>query len=72
MKKTFSGIVPVLPSSDIQRDVQWYVENTGFELCFADHMYAVLFRENISIHLQWHSGKPDDPMTGGSVVRIFT
>ncbi|MCX6195122.1 MAG: hypothetical protein NTY55_00550 [Flavobacteriia bacterium] len=34
-------------------------------------MYAVLYRENICIHLQWHSDTPEDPLPGGSVIRIY-
>ena len=34
-------------------------------------MYAVLRRKNIFIHLQWHADTADDPLLGGSVIRIF-
>ena len=34
-------------------------------------MYAVLKREDIYIHLQWHADTDDDPLLGGSVIRIF-
>lgn len=62
--------MPVLPSADIARDTAWYKEKTGFEVYFADKMYAVLFRDNLCIHLQWHADTPDDPLLGGSVIRI--
>ena len=65
------SIIPVLPSSDILRDITWYKEKAGFECLFYDDMYASLYRDNLSIHLQWHAGTEDDPLTGGSVVRIF-
>ncbi len=68
---TFLGIIPVLPSSDIARDLKWYEEKTGFTPVFADNMYAVLHRENLSIHLQWHADTEDDPLLGGSVIRLF-
>lgn len=68
---TFLGIIPVLPSSDIARDLKWYEEKTGFTAVFADNMYAVLHRENLSIHLQWHADTDDDPLLGGSVIRLF-
>ncbi len=71
MPPEFLTISPVLPSADIKRDVHWYKEKAGFELSFADHMYAVLFRNNLSIHLQWHADTENDPLLGGSVVRIF-
>jgi hypothetical protein len=66
----FLGVIPVLPSSDIARDIVWYKEKTGFETVYADNMYAVLYRENLSIHLQWHADSPTDPLLGGSVIRI--
>jgi hypothetical protein len=63
-------IIPVLPSQDIARDVAWYKEKTGFDLYYADHRYAVMFREKLVIHLQWHADTPDDPLLGGSVIRL--
>ena len=65
------GVVPVLPSQDISRDILWYKEKAGFETLFADKMYACIYRENIYLHLQWHADTPDDPLLGGSVIRIF-
>jgi hypothetical protein len=70
MKSELLNIEPVLPSSDIERDVAWYKEKTGFEPLFADKMYAVLVREKLCIHLQWHADTADDPLLGGSVIRI--
>lgn len=66
----FLNLTPVLPSLDIARDVGWYREKTGFEVVFYDHMYAVLQRETLYIHLQWHADTADDPLLGGSVIRI--
>lgn len=34
-------------------------------------MYAILRRHNLYIHLQWHAGNENDPLHGGSVIRIF-
>jgi hypothetical protein len=65
------GIIPVLPSSDIERDISWYRQKTGFEEVFHDKMYAVLTRGNLCIHLQWHADTESDPLLGGSVIRIF-
>jgi len=65
------SIIPVLPSSDVERDIAWYKEKLGFETYFSDKMYAVLYRENSCIHLQWHADTPDDPLLGGSVIRIY-
>src|SRR5918993_1479274 len=70
MKSGFINIVPVLPSADIGRDVSCYQEKLGFSEYFADKMYAVLFREDLVIHLQWHADTIEDPLLGGSVIRI--
>ena len=67
----FTYVVPVLPSANIARDVAWYKEKAGFSILFSDPMYAALYRDKINIHLQWHADTPDDPLLGGSVVRIF-
>ncbi|MTI41719.1 glyoxalase/bleomycin resistance/extradiol dioxygenase family protein [Fulvivirga lutimaris] len=64
-------ITPVLPSSDIKRDVQWHKEKTGYEWIGGDDMYCILRRENSFIHLQWHADTDDDPLLGGSVIKIF-
>ena len=64
------NIIPVLPSADIERDVAWYEEKTGFKKYYADNMYAVLYRENLVIHLQWHAATTKDPLLGGSVIRL--
>lgn len=65
------SIIPVLPSADIARDLQWYSEKTGFEVVYHDNMYAVIKRDEIYMHLQWHADTPDDPLLGGSVIRIY-
>ena len=65
------NITPVLPSEDIERDIRWYEKMTGFKVVFADKMYAGLQRDDLHIHLQWHANTPEDPLLGGSVVRIF-
>lgn len=71
MKAEWLEISPVLPSQDIERDVRWYEEKTGFRVLHQDDMYAVLKRDNLCFHLQWHADTPDDPLLGGSVMRIF-
>ena len=63
--------IPVLPSADIDRDVAWYKDKMGLQLSFADRMYAVLYRDNLWIHLQWHADTEDDPLLGGSVIRLY-
>ncbi len=71
MKTVFNSIIPVLPSADIERDVAWYKAKTGFEVIFYDEMYAVLGREGLYLHLQWHADTDSDPLLGGSVIRIY-
>ena len=43
----------------------------GFVLSFRQQGYAVLKRGHLFLHLQWHSDTPDDPLLGGSVVKLF-
>jgi hypothetical protein len=64
-------IEPVLPSQNIQRDIEWHQKHTGFTPIHADDMYAVLKREHLCIHLQWHADTEEDPLLGGSVIKIF-
>ena len=71
MDTHFLEITPVLPSLDIKKDIEWHQKYTGFECVFADAMYAGLKRENLFIHLQWHADTDDDPLLGGSVIKIF-
>ncbi|RZN83816.1 MAG: glyoxalase/bleomycin resistance/extradiol dioxygenase family protein [Winogradskyella sp.] len=71
MKTELLHVSPVLPSQDIDRDVAWYEKYAGFRLLQKDSMYAVMRRENIYFHLQWHADTEDDPLLGGSVVKIF-
>ena len=61
-KTEWLSTVPVLPSSDIERDLQWYAKHTGFEFVFGDHMFAGLQREQLSIFLQWHADTAEDPL----------
>ena len=70
MTTEFLQMVPVLPSMNIARDLAWYAEKTGFQVLFSDKMYAILQRENMLLHLQWHADTDDDPLLGGSVIRI--
>jgi len=65
------GITPIPPSSNIKRDIEWYDEKTGFKQVYHDNIYAVLKRDDLCIHLQWHADTVDDPLLGGSVIRIF-
>lgn len=71
MSLTASYICPVLPSQDIKRDTTWYRKYVGFDTIHSDDMYAVLKRDHLYIHLQWHADTDDDPLLGGSVIRIM-
>jgi hypothetical protein len=71
MKTEILNTIPVLPTSDVERDIAWYKEKMGLEVYFSDSMYAVLFRENLCLHLRWHADTEDDPILGGSVVGIY-
>ena len=65
------GVIPVLPSLNIDRDIKWYNEKAGFECAYSDKMYAIIYKENVRLHLQWHADTPNDPLLGGSVIRIY-
>ena len=71
MEPEFLEISHVMPSQDIERDVAWYEQYVGFRLLHKDGMYAVMRRSNICIHLQWHADTEDDPLLGGSVIKLF-
>jgi len=64
-------IIPVLPSSDIERDLKWYDTYTGFTFLFGDKGYVGLKRDTLEFHLQFHHGNEEDPMIGGSVIKVF-
>lgn len=34
-------------------------------------MYSGMVRDQLCIHLQWHADTPEDPLLGGSVIKIF-
>ena len=71
MSSNILRVIPVLPSQDIDRDLKWYNEKAGFECAYSDKMYAVIYKENLRLHLQWHADTLDDPLLGGSVIRIY-
>lgn len=71
MNTEFINITPVLPSSDMERDIKWYEDKVGFRLISGDKMYAVMKRDKLYIHLQWHADTEDDPLLGGSVIKVF-
>ena len=53
MRTELVKIIPVLESPDINRDVKWYKEKTGFEVSFShDKMYAGLYRDGLEIQMR--------------------
>lgn len=71
MTSNFIHLTPVMPSADIARDVKWYNDYLGFEQRFSQNGYSVLYRDGQWIHLQWHADTDEDPLLGGSVIKIF-
>lgn len=71
MENNLIEVIPVIPSADIERDVNWYNDKMGFTCRQQDEMYAVLKRGEVYLHLQWHADTEDDPLLGGSVIKIF-
>ena len=69
--KNLIRIEPVLPVSNMARDLDWYKKYLGFETCHVDDLYAVIKREDCYIHLQWHACTDEDPLNAGSVTKIF-
>lgn len=67
---SISQVIPVIPSSDIQRDLNWYRDHVGFHFSFGDDMYAGINRDDIQLHLQFHHGTEDDPISS-SVIKFF-
>jgi hypothetical protein len=65
MQTGIIAIIPVLPPAGIARGIAWYKAKPGF-----DARYAVLYRDNSCIHLQWHADTASDPLGGGSVIRM--
>ncbi len=70
MKTTIQSLVPVLSSSDLERDIEWYTTYLGFKLTFTEDGYAVLNREEYWIHLQFHYDDKEDPCFP-SVIKFF-
>ena len=70
MKSNIYAAVPVLSTNDIERDIKWYDKYLGFKLNYLAKGYAVLNRDELWIHLQFHYGDKEDPVYG-SVVKFF-
>lgn len=54
-------IQPVLPSKNVSKAIEYYMNRLGFRLVFQDRdpdpMYAGVGRDAIELHLQWHDPK---------------
>ena len=52
------AVNPVLPSRDVKRSIEFYVNRLGFTLGFQDSPdephYAGFRRDGVEIHVQWH------------------
>jgi catechol 2,3-dioxygenase-like lactoylglutathione lyase family enzyme len=52
------GVNPVLPSQDVKISVDFYVKKLAFKNhgqdSRVDPKYAVVGRDNVDIHIQWH------------------
>ncbi|WPR75473.1 hypothetical protein [Algoriphagus sp. NG3] len=68
MKTKFLCSIPVLPSQDIVRDLEWYAQTLGFVKTFGDHSYAGMRLEEVEVHLQRYSATGASKHVNGSVV----
>ena len=68
MKADLKAVNPVLPSRNVNVSIKFYVERLGFKLLGqdspSDPHYAVIRRDNVELHLQWH-----DPAEWSAVER---
>ena len=42
---------PLLPASDVRATADWYKSKLGFSIRFANEEYAILYRDEIELHL---------------------
>ena len=54
----FEKVIPVLPSKNVIAAIEFYTTRLAFTLIFqdaeSDPRYAVIRRDDVDIHLQWH------------------
>jgi catechol 2,3-dioxygenase-like lactoylglutathione lyase family enzyme len=57
-RATLEAVNPVLPVQDVQASIEFYVRRLGFSLLGQDSAsnprYAVVRRDNVVLHVQWH------------------
>ena len=67
-RPTLKTVSPVLPTRDVRRSIEFYVDRLGFTLngqdSHSDPHYAVVGRDAVELHLQWH-----DPAEWSAVER---
>jgi catechol 2,3-dioxygenase-like lactoylglutathione lyase family enzyme len=67
-RPTLKTVSPVLPTRDVRRSIEFYVARLGFTLngqdSQSDAHYAVVGRDAVELHLQWH-----DPAEWSAVER---
>ena len=58
------AVNPVLPSQDVSKSIEFYVERLGFTLQFQDSPdepgYAGVRRGAVDLHIQWHAAEEWD------------
>jgi uncharacterized glyoxalase superfamily protein PhnB len=72
LTSTFLSLHPVLQARDVAAAVRWYVDRLGFALRFQDDpaapRYAVMSRDDVEIHLQWHDETSFRPDRGDAIM----
>ncbi len=70
-KGYFEQIHPILPVRDMIVSLQFYVEKLGFEIAFAaaekSPKYTGIRKDNVEIHLQYHSSEEWKHMSASSL-----
>lgn len=70
-----TAVHPVLNVRDVRASAEWYAQNLGFEGRFADAgdqpNYAGIARDQVELHLQWHSAEEWASSLSGNVYRFL-
>lgn len=70
-----SAVHPVLNVRDVRASAEWYARHLGFEGRFADAEhepnYGGIGRDQVELHLQWHSAEEWAGDTSGNVYRFL-
>ncbi|MEM9654431.1 MAG: VOC family protein [Actinomycetota bacterium] len=69
------AVHPVLNVRDVRASISWYVAQLGFEERFVDDgdapNYGGIGRDEVEVHLQWHSPEEWDQGLTGSTYRFL-